>query len=536
MHYFHSRRSNVLAQRGAVATSQPLAAQAGLQMLMAGGNAVDAAVAAAATLAVVEPMSTGLGGDLFCLIWKAKDRTVRALNSSGRAPAHADPDAMRHKGYQRMPLEGPDVACSITVPGTVAGWDVALKKHGRMHFKEVLQPALMYAKAGFPVSELIAKMWHENAAKLAAQPSGQELLYHGRAPRYGELMTLPTLASVLEAVREGGRAAFYEGEIAQQIANYVQAHGGWLTVEDLKHHTATWDEPICTDYRGVTVWECPPNGQGLAALAALNIAEQFELGSFAAQSAERYHYLIEAMRLGFADALHYVADPAVQSVPVTDLLNKRYAAQRAKLIQADKALTQVEFGTPFQGSDTVYVTAVDAEGNACSLINSTFQSFGSGLVVPGTGISLQNRGAGFSLDSAHPSCLAPNKRPYHTIIPGMATRGDELWLSFGVMGAFQQPQGHLQVISNLVDYGMNPQQALDALRFSIDLESQVVRLEAGVSHQVIDGLHQRGHSVQLMDGWQRMEFGGGQVILRDPETGVLFAGSEPRKDGAAVGF
>jgi gamma-glutamyltranspeptidase/glutathione hydrolase len=294
--------------------------------------------------------------------------------------------------------------------------------------------------------------------------------------------------------------------------------------------------PISTDYRGVTVWECPPNGQGLAALSALNIAEQFELGSFAAQSVERYHYLIEAMRLGFADALQYVADPTMHAVPVAALLDKRYAAQRASVIQAHQALSEVHFGNPFQGSDTVYVTAVDMEGNACSLINSTFQSFGSGLVVPGTGISLQNRGAGFSLDPAHPSCLAPNKRPYHTIIPGMATRGDDLWLSFGVMGAFQQPQGHLQVISNLVDYGMNPQQALDALRFSIELTSQVVRLEAGVSHQVSDGLQQRGHQVQLIEGWQRMEFGGGQIILRDAETGVLFAGSEPRKDGAAVGF
>ncbi len=536
MQYFNGRRSTVLAQRGACATSQPLAAQAGLQMLMAGGNAVDAAVAAAAALSVVEPMSTGLGGDLFCLIWKAKDRKVRALNSSGRASENADAENMRQKGYQRMPLSGPDVACSVTVPGTVAGWDAALKKHGRMTFNEVLQPALMYAKTGFPVSELIAQMWQANEDKLTEHASGQELLYNGRAPRYGEVMRLPTMANTLELIREGGASAFYEGLLAQRIASYVQSHGGWLTTEDLRNHVATWEEPICSQYRGVTVWECPPNGQGLAALLALNVAEQFELGSFAAQSVERYHYLIESMRLGFADALYFISDPSVHPVPVTELLHPDYTRKRASLIRPDRAMNNVHYGNPYQGSDTVYVTAVDSEGNACSLINSTFQNFGSGLVVPETGISLQNRGAGFSLDPDHPACLEAGKRPYHTIIPAMATRGDDLWLSFGVMGAFQQPQGHLQVISNMVDYGMDPQQALDALRFSIELESQTVRLEAGVSASVIDGLQQRGHQIQLIDGWQRMEFGGGQIIMRNPETGVLSAGSEPRKDGAAVGF
>ncbi|OUD11715.1 gamma-glutamyltransferase [Thioflexithrix psekupsensis] len=536
MSYFQSRRSAVLARRGAVATSQPLAAQAGLQMLMAGGNAVDAAVAAAATLAVVEPMSTGLGGDLFCLIWDAKTKQVYALNSSGRAPAHADPEAMRRKGYQKMPLSGADVACSVTVPGTVAGWEAALRRHGRMSFKEVLQPAIMYAETGFPVSELIATMWQEAESKLTASVSGQELLYNGRAPRYGDVVVLSTLAKSLRQLYEGGAAAFYEGELARQVADYVQKNGGWLTVDDLRQHQATWETPLNIDYRGTTVWQCPPNGQGLTVLSALNLLQQFDVKDFPAQTSARYHLLIEIMRLAFADGLHYITDPRTDPVPVAALLDKTYAKNRAALIHPDHALQNVSYGIIPPSSDTIYVSAVDSEGHACSLINSTFQSFGSGLVVPKTGISLQNRGAGFNLIEGHPRCLAPEKRPYHTIIPGMATKNGEFYLSFGVMGAFQQPQGQLQVLNHLLDEKMDIQAALDALRFGIDLETNVIRLEAGVPQEIVDGLQKRGHCVTILDGWQRMELGGGQAIIRDPETGVLFAGSEPRKDGAAVGF
>lgn len=534
-HFFDSRRSTVLAQRGMVATSQPLAAQAGLQILMAGGNAVDAAVAAAATLTVVEPMSTGLGGDMFCLIWNARDKKMLALNSSGRSPAAANPQQLIDEGYQRIPFEGQGAAYSITVPGIVAGWEEILKKQGRMSFKEVLQPAIMYAKSGFPVSEVIAYLWQEAAGKLQTTESGQELLLNGRAPRYGEIVKFPSMAKVLENLREGGSRIFYEGALAKQIADFVQAQGGWLTKEDLAHHQATWDTPINTDYRGVTVWECPPNGQGLAALLALNIAENFDIASMGEQSADRYHYLIESMRLSFADARHYITDPSLHPVPVHELLHKNYAKQRAGLIKPQQRIAEMAYGNPY-GSDTVYISAVDSEGNACSLINSTYHSFGSGLVVPNTGISLQNRGASFSLNPEQANYLEPCKRPYHTIIPAMATKDNALWLSFGVMGAFQQPQGHLQVISNMVDFGLDPQKALDALRFSVHLDSDTVKLEAGISAEVVRTLEQRYHRTSLVEGYPRVEFGGGQIIARDVETGLLYGGSDPRKDGGAVGY
>lgn len=537
MSYFNSRRSTVVARRGAVATSQPLAAQAGLQMLMAGGNAMDAAVATAAALTVVEPMSTGLGGDMFCLYWDAKTKKMTALNGSGRAAAAADPEVMRQRGHSKMPLTGKDAACSVTVPGTVDGWETALKQHGRMSFKEVLQPAIMYAEDGFAVSPVVAHSWQEAEALLQSTPSGQELLLDGRAPRYGEIVRLPHLATILKALRsENDKGVFYQGEVAQKIAAHVQSNGGWLTTDDLAAHTSTWETPISTEYRGAKIWECPPNGQGMAALLALNIAENFDFTTTTAQSATRYHMLIEAMRLGFADAFQYVADPAFADVPVDALLNKNYAKQRYDLINPARAFKNVHYGDPLPSSNTVYITVVDAEGNACSFINSVFQGFGSGLVVPGTNIALHNRGAGFSLDPEHSCYLQPNKRPYHTIIPAMVTDNDEFWMSFGVMGAFQQPQGHLQVISNMLDFNMDPQQALDALRFSIDLEHDLIKVEKGTDIETIMGLEKRAHKVQVIDGFQRQEFGGGQIIVRDPVTGVLFAGSEPRKDGAAVGF
>lgn len=533
MNYFNSRRSTVVARQGIVATSQPLAAQAGLQMLIAGGNAIDAAVATAAALSVLEPMSTGLGGDMFCLIWEAKTKQVTALNGSGRSPKAAQAETLLRKGYQRIPLSGPEVAYSITVPGVVEGWQTVLEQAGRMTLKEVLKPAILYAKQGFGVSEIIAYAWQEYANKLKAHPSGQEFLLHGRAPRYGEVMSVPTLAKTLEQISEGGKEVFYHGELAEKTASFVQSQGGWLTTQDLAAHTSTWDTPIKTSYRGVTVWECPPNGQGLTALLALNIAENFNFPAF--YSVERYHYLIEAMRLGFADALHYIADPVQQSIPVQALLSKKYAEKRHHLIHADQALQDIHYGDPASlAGDTVYISVIDQEGNACSFINSLY--WGSGLVVPGTGIALHNRGASFSLDPQHPNFLQGNKRPYHTLMPALATRNDELWLCFGVMGAFQQPQGHLQVVSNMVDFNLDPQKALDALRFSINLETHSIQLEAGLPEELIRGLQRKGHAIEIIDGHARTHFGGGQIIARDHETGVLYAGSEPRKDGAAVGY
>jgi gamma-glutamyltranspeptidase / glutathione hydrolase len=529
--FFDSRRSPVLAKNGMVATSQPLAAMAGLQMMMQGANAVDAAVASAAVLNVVEPVSTGVGGDMFALVWNGKEKKVHALNGSGRAPTAASIDELKAQGHHQMPEIG---VYSVSVPGTVHGWETILDAHGTMSLSDVLKPAIQYAEEGFPVSDIIAHQWANQVAKMARLPSGQEVLLNGRAPQHGEVMRLPTLGRTLRAIAEGGSEAFYKGKIAEKMAAFVQEHGGWLATGDLANHTSDWDEPICTDYRGVTCWECPPNGQGIAALEALNIAEGFDIKSMGAQTAETYHHLIEAMRLSFADAFRYVADPRKADVPITALTSKDYAAKRRELISSSHAMSSAPYGKVFGGSDTVYISCVDGQGNACSFINSIFANFGSGLVVPGTGIVLQNRASLFSLDPDHPNALVPGKRPYHTIIPAMATMGGELYLCYGIMGGFMQPQGHLQAISNMVDFGMDSQQALNALRFMV--MGDAVALEEGLSPNVVHDLQNRGHQVTMVNGYNRVGMGGGQVIQRDAETGALSSGSEPRKDGCAVGW
>lgn len=529
--FFDSRRSPVLAKNGMVATSQPLAAQAGLQKLFDGGNAVDAAVTAAAVLNVVEPESTGVGGDLFALIWLDKEKQVRALNGSGRAPAAASIDQLRAAGHAQMPTDG---VFSVSIPGTVHGWETILQAYGTMPLAEVLQPAIRYAEEGFPVTDYIAYQWSGQQSRLAALPSGQEMLLNGRPPRQGEVMRLPTLAGTLRAIAAGGSAAFYRGEIAAKIADFVQAQGGWITTDDLAAHTSDWDEPISTDYRGITCWECPPNGQGIAALEALNIVEGFDIKGMGAQSVDAYHHLIEAMRLAFADAHRYVADPRQAAVPIAQLTAKDYAARRRRLINPGRAMDYAPFGDIQVGGDTVYISCVDGQGNACSFINSIYINFGSGLVVPDTGIVLQNRASLFSLEPEHPNALAGGKRPYHTIIPAMATIDGELYLCYGVMGGFMQPQGHLQVICNLTDFGMEPQQALNALRFQVIGDTTLI--EEGLPAEVSGGLQNRGHRLQKVSGHARVGMGGGQVIRRHPDTGVLWAGSEPRKDGCAVGF
>ena len=537
MSFFNSRRSNVTALNGAVATSQPLAAQAGMQVLLEGGNAVDAAVCMAATLAVVEPMSTGLGGDVFALVWSEQDKKVYALNGSGRSGVSATAEEVSRRGFTAIPTEGEGAAMSVTVPGTVAGWQSLLEKFGSFELAELLQPAIRYAVQGFPVTELIAYGWAANTEKLRYRPSGGELLLNGRAPRFGEVVQLPQLGATLQLVAEGGSEAFYQGKLARAICEFVQAEGGWLTEQDLRQHYSEWVEPIASDYRGVQVWECPPNGQGIAALIALNIVEGFDLSENEPQSAQRYHLLIEAMRLAFADALQHVADPARVAVPVEQLLSKDYAAKLRKLIGFRAMGAPPGDVTVGEGGDTVYASAVDKDGNACSIINSLYQGFGSGLVVPGTGIALQNRGALFTLKADHPNVLLGSKRPYHTIIPAMATRNNEFWLSFGVMGGFQQPQGHLQVISNIVDYGMSPQQALNALRFSLEVTgSMELRVEDGFLPVTWRALARRGHNVTVVEGNERTLFGGGQIVARDPESGVIMAGTEPRKDGCALGW
>jgi gamma-glutamyltranspeptidase/glutathione hydrolase len=515
-----------------VATSQPLAAVAGLRMLMEGGNAVDGAVAASAALSVVEPFYTGVGGDLFALVWTAKDKAVRALNGSGRAPGGASLAELTNKGFAQVPYFSP---YAVTVPGTVDAWQSLLSSHGTMPLGRVLRPAIEYAEEGFAVSDVISWLWQAGMRQLSRLPSGAELMLDGRAPKPGEVVKLPQLAATLRAIAEGGPDAFYRGGLAERTAEFVQQQGGWLSAQDMAVHTSTWDEPISTDYRGVTCWECPPNDQGLVALMALNIAEGYDIGEMGFQTPDTYHHLIESVRLSFADALQYIADPRKVSVPTSRLLSKEYAQGRRALLKPGRALGQVPPGNATPMGDTVYVSCVDGQGNACSLINSLFEIFGTGLVVPGTGIALHNRGALFSLDPQHPNALEPGKRPYHTIIPAMATRDGELWLSFGVMGAFQQPQGHLQVLVNMIDFGLDPQEALNALRFSVQMSGGVA-LEEGLAQSTLQALKARGHNAYLVEGYQRYLFGGGQVIERDHDTGVLKGGSEPRKDGCAVGW
>ncbi len=531
MHFF-TRRPTVQAINGMVATSETQAAVAGLEVLKDGGNAVDAAVAISAALCVTEPMSTGVGGDMFALIWSVKDRKVHTLNGSGRAPKAASLEELKKQDLEELSTYSP---YSITVPGIVDGWQALLKAHGSKKLSNLLKPAIRYAQDGFAVSEVIARSWEDNVSKLSQYPSGAELLVDGRAPRAGEVMRLPELASTLNTIAKGGAKAFYRGKLARKIAAYVQERGGWLDKSDLAKHRSTWEDPISTDYKGVTCWECPPNGQGLAALSALNIVEGIDIPSMGFQTPDTYHHLIEAMHLAFSDAFSYIADPGKVEVPVSRLLSKDYARERRSLIRYDQALVKPQAGAVAVGSDTAYITCVDKMGNACSFINSLYEGFGTGLVVPETGIVLHNRGSLFSLDPSHPNALEPEKRPYHTIIPGMATRNGGLWLSYGVMGGFQQPQGHLQVLVNMIDFGLPPQEALDALRFSVQ-PGVGVAVEEGLSAGVIEELRRRGHTIIQVGAEMRGLFGGGQIIERDPESGVLRGGSEPRKDGCAIGW
>ncbi len=528
--HFPSRRSNVLARHGMVATSQPLAAMAGLRTLMAGGHAADAAVATAAMLNVVEPMSTGIGGDCFALVYEAASGRVTALNGSGRAPAAFTLDEARRRGLDEIPLLGP---LPVTVPGAASGWAVLIERFGRLSLAECLAPAIGTAEEGFPVSERIAAGWQRSADKLSHDAEAARVYLP--APRTGQIHRQPDLARTFRAVAEGGAEAFYRGPLAEKIAATVQSKGGYLTADDLAAHTATWETPIRTTYRDVEVLEHPPNGQGLAALVALNVVEGYDLGEMDYFDPARWHVMIEAMRMGMADASRYVADPALVDIPVEGLLSKEYAARQRARIQPDAAVELMAPGMP-EHKDTVYLTVVDREGNAVSFINSLYYGFGSGLVVPGTGICLQNRGACFVLEPGHRNALAGGKRPYHTIIPAMALRDGKLWLSFGVMGGFMQPQGHLQVLVNMVDYGLAPQAALDAPRFRVDEKGGPrVAVETGVPLKTRQVLAALGHEVQPETTFAP-GFGAGDVIALDPESGALWGASDPRKDGCAVGF
>jgi gamma-glutamyltranspeptidase/glutathione hydrolase len=510
-----------------VATSQPLAAAAGLRVLQEGGNAVDAAVATAAVLNVVEPMMCGIGGDLFALVYSAKTGEIVGLNATGRAGSLASANELRAEGLEHMPGSG---ILAVTVPGALEGWGRLLDRFGSRSLGELLRPAIRYATGGFPVSDIIQTSWEENEDKLLQHPAtARTYLVDGRAPRKGEIFKSPDLARTFETIAAKGPEAFYRGEIATKIADFVQAEGGLITYEDLAHHTGNWVEPISTTYRGVEVYEMPPNSQGFVGLEMLNILEGFDIKSLGHNSVDTLHLLIEAKKLAFADRDAYLADPEKAKVPVRKLISKEYAAERRKLISMECAAHTVEPGLREQ-SDTVYVTVVDKDRNAVSLIYSIFSAFGSGLVVPDTGIMLQNRGTGFSLEPGHPNEIGPGKRALHTNMPGMAFKNGKPWLCFGVMGGDMQPQGQSQVLVNLIDFGMDVQEAGEAPRFR-HLGSGV-GFESGVDIDVLHGLIRRGHRPLTLFG----AYGGYQAILIDPDTGVLMGGSDPRKDGCAIGY
>ena len=530
--HFNSRRSSIYSRNGIVATSQPLATAAGLEILAKGGNAADAAVAAGAALNVTEPSSTGIGGDMFALYYSTDTKQVTALNGSGRTPAALTLDRLKKDGFSNeLP---PFHAHTVTVPGACAGWFDLIEKHGSLSVSEILAPAIRLASEGFPVAPITAYSWKRGAQnQLRSAPNGKELTIDGRGPNAGEIFRNQNLARTFEIVARGGKSAFYQGEIAEAIVSVIKEAGGCMSTEDLASHTSTWEEPISVTYRGLRIYECPPNGQGITALIALNILEGFELSALASLSTERLHIVIEALRLAFADSRWYVADPKFSNVPVEELLSKEYANERRKLIDTKRATIDPKRGTPVSSSGTVYLSVVDRFGNACSFINSNYWGFGTGIVPKGFGFTLQNRGHNFSLDRNHPNALEPRKRPYHTIIPAMVTREDgSLYASYGVMGGFMQPQ----VLSALVDDGLDPQSALDLPRLCIDVEESGghVALEEGIPADVVSDLQKMGHPVHSVSGYDRSIFGRGQVILQDAETGVLCAGSDPRADGCAM--
>jgi gamma-glutamyltranspeptidase/glutathione hydrolase len=528
-----SQRSMVLGRGGMVCTSQPLASFAGAAMLRAGGNAVDAAICAAAVLGVVEPFMTGLGGDCFMLVWSGAGQQLFGLNGSGRAPRAATRAAIIERGYTQMPILG---MLSVTVPGAVDAWCTALERFGSRPLADVLAPAIEYAESGFAVSEVIATQWGLAIGLLEQPEARRTFAIDGRAPRLGEIVRLPGLARSLRALADGGRAVFYCGELAEQIVACSRAYGGLLDSADLAAHQSEWVDPIATEYRGYQVCELPPNGQGLTALLALNILECFDLAGLADDPAAIVHLQIEAIKLAFADRNRYIADPSQVAVPTPALLSKDYAQGRAALIHPTRARTHVAAGRLPTGADTVYLTAADAAGNVVSLINSLYLAFGSGMVAGDTGIVLQNRGLGFSLDATHPNCIAPGKRPFHTIIPAMLLKRGRPRVSFGVMGGDMQAQGHVQVISHLVDGEWNIQEAIDQPRFHY-LEADRVALERSCAERVGAALAERGHVIEDESAaLARGGFGGAQGIMIDPVTQTYWGGSDSRKDGCAIGF
>ncbi|MHA1126827.1 MAG: gamma-glutamyltransferase [Candidatus Heimdallarchaeota archaeon] len=525
-----SHRSMTVSKNGMVASSQPLAVQAGIDILKKGGNAIDAAVAVASTLNVVEPMSTGIGGDAFSLIQMNGDKKVHAINASGWSPENLSIDYFKEQGLKKIPNIG---ILSVSVPGAVSGFEKVLEKFGTMPLKEVLKPAIYYAENGFPVSELVAFSWYRAIEKLSEHPeTAENYLIDGRAPRVGETFYSKAIAKTFKAIAKGGAEEFYKGEIAKKIVNAVKKKGGFFTMDDFAAYEAEWVDPIKSKYKDYQVYQCPPNGQGIATLLGLNIAKGFELDSMVHNSAQYLHILIEAKKLAWADLRTFASDPSFNKLPINELLSDDYSKKQQDRIDLNKAGVNIQPGLDWSSGDTVCLAVVDKDRNVCSFINSLYNGFGSGVVAKGTGVCLQNRGSLFSLDKNHLNAFAPRKRPFQTIIPGLATKDDLPVLNFTVMGGDMQPQGQMQLFLNMVEFGMNVQQAIEAPRFNHNDANQVA-LEDGIDFGTRAKLLLKGHNLRAETG---VFFGGAQAIAIDHEQDVLFGGSDPRRDGCAIGW
>ena len=534
-------RSEVIARNGMAATSQPLATQVALDILKQGGTAIDAAIAANAMLGLVEPMMDGVGGDLFAIVWDAKSQKLYGLNASGRSPYSLTMDHFKSKGLKAVPTTGP---LSVSVPGCVDGWFELHKKFGKLPMTTILKPTIEYARAGYPVSEQVAFDWEFYSRTFRVEQPNFKALYtrEGKTPIKGEIFQNPELANTLEKIAKGGRDEFYKGDIARTIDTFMKRSGGFLSAKDLADHTSEWVEPVSTNYRGYDVWELPPNGQGIAALQILNILEAYDLKKFGFGSKEHIHYFTEAKKLAYEDRAKFYADQAFNKIPVKTLISKPYADERRKLISDKIAGEHYDAGNPaLQLGDTVYLTVADKDGNMISLIQSIAGSFGSGIVPDGLGFLLHNRGASYSLTDGHFNVYAPHKRPFHTIIPAFVTKDGKPFLSFGVMGGAFQPQGHAQIIMNVIDFGMNIQEAGDAPRidhagsssFTTTMnDGGIVALESGHSYETIRELMKMGHKINFSLGL----YGGYQAIMYDAKNKVYYGASESRKDGQAAGY
>ena len=527
-----AQRSVLMGTHGMVAASQPLATLAGYKMLLKGGNAVDAAVAMVSALSVVEPYSAGLGGDAFALIYLAREKRLIGMNASGRAPYRATINWFKERGMNEIPERG---ILTVTVPGALHGWAQALERYGTLSFSDVFEDAIGYAENGYPVTEIIAGEWREaETLLLSSESSSRTYLIDGRAPRPGQIFMNRDLARTYQKIIRDGIETFYEGEICDAIVDMSNRYQGLLSHQDFKDHSTTWVEPVSTEYRGYTVYELPPNCQGVAALEMLNILEGYDIGSFGHNSPEYLHLLIEAKKAAFKDRDQFITDPEFEKIPIGHFLSKDYARKIREKIDVNKAAPPSSLSFNREASETVYVTAVDNERNAVSFISSLFLAFGSGIVVDGTGIVLQNRGRSFSMDPKHFNRVEPHKRPMHTIIPGMVFKDGQFLMSFGVMGGDMQPQGHVQFLANLIDFRMNLQEAVDAPRVR-HLKDMEIYVEDGISEKTVVALAQKGHQI-ITRVPEVNQVGGGQAIYLDRDQNVLLGASDRRKDGCAIGY